>query len=176
MAAVLVVVVLESGEVGRVSAATTNQWLGLRAEGPTAVAASCALGGATSTDLSVSAWVAVTGSRFLDIIQVGVMVDPAGRHFFVAYGNGEPGTPGSSYVERDLGPADALAHAFRVELNGSEWLLSIDGRVVGRIGDGFRTWPIRSVQVATESEGAGDAIGGTRSQPVWCSRARARMA
>ena len=153
-----------------------NQWLGLRAEGPAAVAASCALGGAASADRSVSAWVAVTGSRFLDIIQVGVMATPVRRHFFLAYGNGEPGLASSSYVERDLGPADAMAHAFAVELDGSAWLLSIDGRVVGRVGDGFRTWAIRSVQVATESEGVGDVIGGTPLEPVWCARARARTA
>lgn len=152
-----------------------NQWLGLRADGGRGASATCALGGSASADRSVSTWVAVGGTAFLDVIQIGAMATPAGRHFFAAYGRGEPGRPGSLYVERNLGPADSLPHTYELRLDGSSWTLAIDGTARLVVDDGFRTWHMRSVQVMTEAEGARDMIGGIDQDPVRCRDARAYM-
>ncbi len=93
-------------------------------------------------------WAAETGTRFLDIVQVGVR----GGRWFAAWGNGVPNGAGSSYAERDLGRATTGWHAYRVSLASHVWSLSIDGRVRVRVADTFRHWLLRSSQVMAEGD------------------------
>lgn len=158
--------------VAHAAGAQPNEWLGLRTGAADGVEARCALGDATGIDRSVSTWVAVGGSRFLDVIQVGAMATPAGHRFFAAYGRGEPGVQGSLYVEVDLGPSDGLPHRFGLLLADDVWHLSIDGETRLRLVDTFRSWPIVSAQVMHEAEGERDDIGGTVERPVVCTHAR----
>jgi hypothetical protein len=91
-------------------------------------------------------WVAETGTEFLDIIQVGAM----DGELFYAYGRGVPNGPGSLYVERHLGPSGTGAHRYGLSLAARVWTLTIDGRMVARIPDTFRTWRLRATQVMAE--------------------------
>ena len=91
-------------------------------------------------------WIAETGSDYLDIIQVG---DMDGTLFY-AYGRGVPNGPGSLYREIHLGPAGTGPHRYGISLASRVWTISIDGRVVARIPDSFRTWPLRATQVMAE--------------------------
>ena len=154
------------------AALPTNDWLGLRGPSANGVLARCALGGARSTDVGSSVWAAATGEASLDIIQIGAKVTPQGRHYFVAWGRGEPNAAGSMYEERDLGPVNTLFHKYTVQLIKGSWSLSIDGVTRIRVPDTFRTWVIRSSQVAHETEGTGDPFGGTALKPVQCKVAR----
>ena len=150
-----------------------NDWLGLRADPAPGVLARCALGTARSVDGGTSVWAAVAGEQALDIIQVGARITPDGRRrFFAAWGRGVPNGVGSLYEERDLGATDRNAHKYTVQLINGAWSLSIDGSTRLRVPDTFRTWPMRSSQVQHETESAADPFGGTRANPVKCSRAR----
>lgn len=149
-----------------------NEWLGLRTGAADGVEATCALGGAASSEQSVSTWVAVGGQRFLDVIQIGAKATPFGHRYFAAHGRGEPSRAGSMYVEQDLGPADDGPHTFQLRLAGTAWLLLVDGRERLRVDDAFRTWAVESVQVMHEAEGERDGIGGTPEHPVRCFGAR----
>jgi len=91
-------------------------------------------------------WVAETGIDYLDIIQVGDM----GGSLFYAYGRGNPGAPGSLYREVHLGPAGSGPHRYGMTLAAHRWTLTIDGRVVARIADSFRSWRLRETQVMAE--------------------------
>jgi hypothetical protein len=147
----------------------TNSWLALRHAGaPTIIQGSCALGGATAGSGRSSVWAAIAGGASLDIVQIGAIIGPTGRRYFAAYGRGEPNAAGSLYVERDLGAANPGTHQYSAILLAGTWYLSIDGAVRMTIPDTFRTWVIRSSQVATETE-AGAPIGGTAANPVSCS-------
>ena len=120
------------------SIATT--WTGAWGSPALAVSATCRATGREAV------WAAETGTRFLDIIQVGTL---DGR-YFAAWGNGVPNGAGSSYVQRDLGPTPAGAHVYRVALAAHVWSLSIDGRVRVRVADGFRHWRLVYSQVQAE--------------------------
>ena len=93
-------------------------------------------------------WVAETGTQFLDIIQVGAMDGT----LFYAYGRGVPNAAGSLYVERHLGPSGTGAHRYGLSLAARVWTLTVDGRVVARIPDTFRTWRLRQTQVMAEGD------------------------
>ena len=98
-------------------------------------------------------WVAETGTQYLDIIQVGVM---DGR-FFYAYGRGVPNGAGSLYREVHLGPSGTGPHRHGLSLASRVWTITIDGRVVVRISDTFRTWRLRQTQVMAEGTTFGPA-------------------
>lgn len=149
-----------------------NNWFGLWGRPGTSVTARCALGGAVGGDVASGVWVAVGGRRYLDIIQIGAIATPGGRRFFAAWGRGTPNAPGSLYVQRDLGRADAREHAFALALRNGVWSLSIDGRIVVTVADTFRDWPVVATEAMAESEGAGDLLGGTTSDPTRCSAQR----
>lgn len=117
-------------------------------------------------------WIGEAGTAYLDIVQVGII---SGRLFY-AYGRGEPSAPGSLYVERRLGPAGAGPHRLGLSLAGRVWTLSIDGRAVARVPDGFRTWRLRHTQVMAEGSSFGSLsctspgrwfFGGYGPQPRW---------
>ena len=166
--------VLAAGLPATASGATpANDWIGILAPASAGSRATCSLGGAVGVDVSSSVWVAVAGGNFLDIVQVGAQVTPDGRRFFAAYGRGTPHGPDSLYVEEDLGPADARSHAYEVSLVDAEWTFSIDGAVRLTVPDTFRTWQARWTEVATETSGRDDLLGGTKLRPVACSGARA---
>lgn len=93
-------------------------------------------------------WVAQTGTRFLDIIQVGSM----DGDLFYAYGRGVPNGEGSLYVEKHLGPSGTGPHRYGLSLSAHVWTISIDGRTVARIPDAFRTWRLQDTQVMAEGE------------------------
>ena len=93
-------------------------------------------------------WIAQTGTAFLDIIQVGTV----NGHFFYAYGRGVPNGPGSLYVEKHLGLSGAGNHTYGLRLATRVWTLTIDGRVVARISDAFRTWKVRETQIMSEGD------------------------
>lgn len=150
-----------------VMGAEPNQYLGLKQFGAvTGVMARCSLTG-VSTAKGHSVWAGIGGSAFLDIIQIGAVARPDGsRRWFAAWGRGEPNAPGSAYTERDLGPADTLAHKYTVQLIGGRWALSIDGRTRATVPDTLG-WQVRSAQLQDETEGTGDPLTGAQ-----CSGAR----
>ena len=173
--AVTVAALLLFASIVPVAAAATlqpNNFLGLRAAAADSVSAVCSLGAARPEGGSVSVWVGVGGTAFLDIVQVGIVARPRGTRFFAAHGRGSPNGPNSLYVEHDLGPADALPHSLRAALARGTWSFAIDGRVRLTVPDGFRTWPLRTVQVMHETEAATDQMGGTPTNPALCRRAR----
>ncbi len=149
------------------AALPSNSWIGLRAgnTGIDGILASCALSSATGTD---SVWVASAGWHSLDIVQVGAQVTPSGPRYFAAWGAGDPGAPGSSYTERDLGPATTAAHRYTVQRIGSSFALSIDGTT--RLTVPVPAWAQVSVQVQNE------VMTVERMGPVACSGSRVHYA
>ena len=119
-----------------------STWTGAWGSPALSVSASCRSAGRQAV------WAAETGTRFLDIIQIGTV---NGR-YFAAWGNGAPNGAGSSYVQRDLGRAAPGRHAYRVSLASRVWSLSIDGRVRVRVADTFRHWRLRASQVMAEGD------------------------
>ena len=116
-------------------------------------------------------WVAETGTQYLDIIQVGSMDGT----LFYAYGRGTPNGAGSLYREVHLGPSGTGPHRYGLALRAHVWTLTIDGRVVARIPDTYRTWRLRQTQVMAEGTTFGPAscvssgawhFGGYGPQPV----------
>lgn len=145
-----------------------NRWDYLFADPATGVHAHLALGAATSGQ---AVYVSVGGSEFLDIVQVGAKRDAAGRHYFAAWGRGTPNGDGSAYTERNLGAVGTGFHAYALRLVSGIWRMSIDGVSRLRVPDTFRTWTIRSVKAATESE-TGGALGGSEASPARVAGAR----
>ena len=125
---------------GESTIATT--WAGMREAPRTTISATCRNAGHEAV------WVADTGTAFLDIIQVGAM----NGQFFYAYGLGVPNGTGSLYVEKHLGPSGTGAHRDGLSLASDAWTLTIDGRVVARIPDTFRTWSLHATQVMAEGD------------------------
>jgi hypothetical protein len=147
-----------------------NTWVGAWGPSSLVVLGTCALGQAQSNDVSVSVWIAETGTEFLDIIQIGAMTFPDGRiRYFAAWGNGVPMTVGSSYAQVDLGQATRGAHVYRLSLANRIWSLYIDNKEVYRVSDNFRHWRLRKSQAMAEAEGSGDTLGGSLTAPTWCN-------
>lgn len=169
---VLLLAIAAPSEAAAASVSQPNNWFGLSGPPGTSMAAWCALGGTVGADVASGVWVAVGGHRYLDIVQVGAIATPGGRRFFAAWGRGTPFAPGSLYVQRDLGRADARDHAFAIALRHGVWSLSIDGRTVLTVADTFRDWPVVATEAMAESEGAGDLLGGTVSDPTRCRAQR----
>ncbi len=119
-----------------------STWTGAWGDPSLTVSATCRSTGRQAV------WAAETGTRFLDIVQVGIR---SGR-FFAAWGNGVPGGVGSSYAERDLGRAAPGWHRYRVALRARVWYLFVDGRVRIRVSDAFRHWRLRHSQVMAEGD------------------------
>ncbi len=126
--------------VTRADSTIATTWTGMRSASSLSASAVCRNTGHESV------WVAETGTAFLDIIQVG---DLDGTLFY-AYGRGVPNGPDSLYIERHLGPAGTGPHRYGVTLAAHRWTLTIDGRIVARITDSFRTWRLHETQVMAE--------------------------
>jgi hypothetical protein len=139
-----------------------NRWDWLSAAPAFGVHAHLALGAATPGQ---GVYVSAGGSDLLDIIQVGAKRDATGRHLFAAWGRGVPNGPDSLYVERDLGPVNSGLHAYTLRLVSGAWRMFVDGTERLRVPDAFRSWRIRSVKAANESE-TGGRLGGTKASPV----------
>ena len=75
-----------------------------------------------------SVWVALTGfDGTLAVAQAGMLDRGAGPRVFLAWGNGDPGQPGSHYTECDHGPGDHEFHDFRVSRSGGFVKFVMDG-------------------------------------------------
>lgn len=132
-----------------------NDFLGLRAAPSNGVLAYCSLSPQKATPRA-AVWVGIGGSASLDIVQIGSIADANGRHFFAAYGQGEPNAAGSLYREVNLGPADSLAHKFTVQMANGQWSLSIDGRTKLRVAP--LAWTPRGSEVFAETEPGGTVM------------------
>lgn len=174
--AVLLVASLIAPSASVVAASDINRFVYLGTAPAMGVSAYMGLGDAAATvGGSQSVWVAVGGSHFLDIIQVGAMVHPDGtRHFFAAWGRGVPNGADSLYIERDLGPTDRSWHSYTLTLSGSGgwWSMYIDGVWRLDVSDSFRNWYLGKTTVANEAEPPNARLGGTQSLPAQAQLAR----
>ncbi len=119
-----------------------TSWFGMRGTPRTTIVASCSNSGKQSV------WIAETGTQFLDIIQVGSM----NGVLFYAYGRGVPNGANSLYVEKHLGSSGSKWHYYSLILAAHVWTITIDGSVVARISDAFRTWKLHQTQVMVEGD------------------------